>query len=264
MPTEQQTSIVAQAETTLALPLPREGVELPEIVLSAVQQRAVELLARGEEVTKVAETIGVDRGTLYRWRNSNPNFIAVLNRWRGELQAETRDRVLALSAGAVASVAKSITEGDSKLGLRVLEKMGCLKPGPDSPVDPYAVFGIGLADEEARGPVIEGFRAVSCRMTAEQARRAPQLLALGVAMDNRRAGRATSPEILKMAGPLPEEMPAGDEQGECRAISVSHRLPEDSTAQGEASPADDHPATGYRMKSVLRVIARVVHRVDYR
>jgi len=264
MSIEQQTSIVAQSETSLALPLPREGEELPAIVLSAIQQKAVELLARGEQVMEVAKTIGVDRGTLYRWRNSNPNFIATLNQWRGQLQAETRDRVLALSAGAVDSVSKSISEGDSKLGLRVLEKMGCLKPGPDSPVDPYAVFGIGLADEAARGPVIEGFRAVSHSMTAEQGRRAPQLLALGVAIDNRRAGRATAPEILKMAGPLPEEKPAGDEQGECHAIVPSHRLPENSTAQCEASPADDHPATGHRMKSVLRVIARVARRVDYR
>lgn len=205
MSTQQQSLAIPKPETAPTAPRPREGPELPAIQLSRAQCSAIELLARGEPVMKVAEAVGVDRGTIYRWRTSDPNFIAALNRWRGEMQAETRDRVLALSAGAADSVARSIADGDSRLGLRVLEKMGCLKPGPDNPVDPYAVFGVGLDDEAARGPVAEGFRTVSRAMTPEQCRRAPQLLALGVALDNQRAGRPTPANILEMAGALAGE-----------------------------------------------------------
>lgn len=205
MSTQQQNLAIRDAETGATAPRPREGAELPAIQLSPAQCSAIELLARGEPVMKVAEAVGVDRGTIYRWRTSDPNFIAALNRWRGEMQAETRDRVLALSAGAADSVARSIADGDSRLGLRVLEKMGCLKPGPDNPVDPFAVFGVGVDDEAARRPVADGFRTVSRAMTPEQCQRAPQLLALGVALDNRHAGRPTPADILEMAGPLAEE-----------------------------------------------------------
>jgi hypothetical protein len=205
MSIKQQTPIVIRPESAPEVQPPREGFEPPAVNLSPNQQRAIELLIDGEAIVKVAEAIGVDRGTIYRWRTSNPNFIAALNRWRGDLQAQTRDRVLAISSGAVDSVARSIADGDARLGLRVLEKMGCLKPGPDQPIDPYAVFGVGIEDEALRGPITQGFRTVSRAMTPEQQRRAPQLLALGLAIDNRRGGRPTPQEILDMAGPLPDE-----------------------------------------------------------
>lgn len=36
--------------------------------LTAQQERAAEMLAAGQRVSEVAETLGVDRATLWRWR----------------------------------------------------------------------------------------------------------------------------------------------------------------------------------------------------
>lgn len=260
MPTEQQNLPVPHAEAGAAAPRPREGAELPAIQLSPAQCSAVELLARGEPVSKVAEAVGVDRGTIYRWRTSDPNFIAALNRWRGEMQAETRDRVLALSAGAADSVARSIADGDSRLGLRVLEKMGCLNPGPDNPVDPYAVFGVGIEDEAARGPVVEGFRTVSQGMTPEQCRRAPQLLALGVALDNRRWGRPTPANILEMAGPLAEENQDRPALVQCPTYANPPDPQDSATPHSRGSRQVDPPQAVDGPRLTLRVKALVVRR----
>lgn len=261
MPTEPQNLPASRAETATVAPRPREGAELPAIRLSPAQCSAVELLVRGEAVIKVAEAVGVDRGTIYRWRTSDPNFIAALNRWRGEMQAETRDRVLALSAGAADSVARSIAEGDSRLGLRVLEKMGCLKPGPDNPVDPYAVFGVGVEDEAARGPVVEGFRTISQGMTPEQCRRAPQLLALGVALDNQRAGRPTPANILEMAGPLAEENQDRPAIVQCPPYANPPAPHDGASPHSRGSRQVDPPQAADGPRTTLRVKALVVRRL---
>lgn len=260
MPTEQRNLLVPHAETGAVGPRPREGAELPAIQLSPAQGSAIELLVRGEPIMKVAEAVGVDRGTIYRWRTSDPNFIAALNRWRGEMQAETRDRVLALSADAADSVARSIADGDSRLGLRVLEKMGCLKPGPDNPVDPYAVFGVGVEDEAARRPVAEGFRTVSRAMTPEQCRRAPQLLALGVALDNRRAGRPTPANILEMAGTLAEENQDRPAIVHCPTYANPPGPQDAAGPQSRGSHQVDPPRAVDGPPATLRVKAFVVRR----
>lgn len=260
MSTQQQNLPARRDETATVPPKPREGPELPAIQLSPAQCSAIELLVRGESVIKVAEAVGVDRGTIYRWRTSDPNFIAALNRWRGEMQAETRDRVLALSAGAADSVARSIKDGDSRLGLRVLEKMGCLKPGPDNPVDPYAVFGVGVEDEAARAPVADGFRTVSRAMTPEQCRRAPQLLALGVALDNRRAGRPTPANILEMAGDLAEESRDRPELAQCPTNANLSGPQHGASSQSRGSHQVDPPRAVEGPPRPLRVKAYVVRR----
>ncbi len=47
--------------------------------LSAKQAQAVELLVRGHTDTSVFTQLGIDRKTLYRWKNHHPAFIAELN-----------------------------------------------------------------------------------------------------------------------------------------------------------------------------------------
>lgn len=254
----QKKSLALRAKSAPAIPPPLAG-ELPEILLPEKQRRAVDLLVRGESVTKVAKAIGVDRGTLYRWRSTDPNFIAALNQWRGQLQSETRDRVLALSAKAVESVSVSI-DGDARLGLRVLEKMGCLTPGPDAPVDPYSVFGLGLEDETLRKPIADGFHALSRAMTLEQCRRAPQLLALGIAIDNRRLGRPTPSEITEMAGPLLQDSTGEAGVAESAIEIPDRRIADEQKVESPASSLPDSPLACKGVKAPLQVKTHVVVR----
>jgi hypothetical protein len=194
--------------STVVIPAPMEGIEPPPIKLSAQQMEALEMIAKGESFGDIARELNVDRGTIYRWRTYDANFIAALNQWRGNVQSEVRDRLTAIAENATNSLKKNIDGGDSKMEIRLLEKMGYVKPGATYPVDPYAIFGNGVEDETGRTAMAEGMRKAAAHMTPEQNRRVPQLLALGVVMDNRREGRPSSREILEMAGLLSREPPA--------------------------------------------------------
>ncbi|HEX4793709.1 MAG TPA: phBC6A51 family helix-turn-helix protein [Humisphaera sp.] len=208
-----QTEIIVRspsAPTPLARAVvpPFAGVAPPEPDLEPNQIEAIKLLTAGEKCSDVARKVGVDRATLWRWRTLNPNFIATLNRWRGEILSEVRDRLLVIAANAADTLQTEIAKGDGMLGYRVLDRMRCMEVGAESPLDPYAIFGIGLDDEAVRRPITDGFARVRSGMTAEQHCRAHELFALGVAMDNRRRGQPTSLDILELAGALDDE-PSG-------------------------------------------------------
>ena len=166
-----------------------EGIEPPPIKLSAQQMKALEMIAKGESFSDIAAAINVDRGTIYRWRTYDPNFIAALNQWRGSVQSEVRDRLTAIARNATNSLKKNIDGGDSKMEIRLLDKMGYVKPGPTYPVDPYAIFGNGVEDETGRSAIALGMQRAAANMTPEQALRAA---ALGVGRcDGRPAHRKT-------------------------------------------------------------------------
>src|SRR6476469_324657 len=82
------------------------------------QAAALRVLAAGKPLNDAAAAAGVDRGTLYRWRTQDHDFIAALNAWRWEMQTHTRDRMLALADEALAAVQAGIKHGDARLGLR--------------------------------------------------------------------------------------------------------------------------------------------------
>src|SRR6185437_16368582 len=110
-----------------AIPPPREGVDEVALNLSPKQTLALTALQEGNSYDQAAEAADVDRGTLYRWRKIDPNFIAALNRWRRDLREQTIDQVLTTGANAQRMVNATINEGDGRLGLRLLEKLGWVK-----------------------------------------------------------------------------------------------------------------------------------------
>jgi hypothetical protein len=63
--------------------------------LSDRQRRAVNLLVRGMSATQVAQAVGVDRRTLYRWRRQRA-FTSALNRDRRALRRDADDRLVQL------------------------------------------------------------------------------------------------------------------------------------------------------------------------
>ena len=74
----------------------------PPADLAIQKQRALQLLLEGKSASQVAEMIGVDRTTIYRWLKE-PSFIAERNRQANELRDAAQSRLHAL-------VGKSIEE----------------------------------------------------------------------------------------------------------------------------------------------------------
>jgi len=152
--------------------------------VSAAQAVALKALAAGKPLGEAAAEAGVDRGTLYRWRTHDDQFIAALNAWRSETQTHARDRLLALTDKAIAAVQASIEKGDARLGLRLLKDLNCSRAGRTRPHDPAQLWP---NDPNHVGDPLEmEVRKLVKEMTLEQLRRIPQLLADGLALDNQR------------------------------------------------------------------------------
>ncbi|HZZ43137.1 MAG TPA: hypothetical protein VFE58_09375 [Tepidisphaeraceae bacterium] len=65
-------------------------------LLTTRQLNAIPLILAGQSDSDVAESVGVRRESVNRWRNQHPRFIAELNRQRHLLHSATADRYHAL------------------------------------------------------------------------------------------------------------------------------------------------------------------------
>ena len=92
--------------------------------LSVEQLNAIDVLVQGRSEQDTAETVGVARETVTRWRNDNPHFTAELNRQRRLIWSDSHDRLRALASKAVDTLETSLDEGDSRVALEVLKAIG--------------------------------------------------------------------------------------------------------------------------------------------
>jgi hypothetical protein len=95
--------------------------------ITAEQARALALVLAGQSDREVAETIGVHRVTVTRWRTRDPRFQAALNREREEMLAAARDRVCGLAALAIDAVERELRDPErasGRLGVAVLDRLG--------------------------------------------------------------------------------------------------------------------------------------------
>ena len=92
--------------------------------LSVEQLNAIDILVQGRTDQETAETVGVARETVTRWRNDNPHFTAELNRQRRLIWGDSHDRLRALASKAVDTLETSLDEGDSRVALEVLKAIG--------------------------------------------------------------------------------------------------------------------------------------------
>jgi len=100
--------------------------------LTPAQQRAVLLLAAGRRVCEVAEAVGVDRTTLWRWREI-PAFQAAEGRARAEAWDAGINRLRELLLDAVEVLARRLADGDPNVAIFVVRTVASLKPnGPVS------------------------------------------------------------------------------------------------------------------------------------
>ena len=94
--------------------------------VSEQQERAIELILAGQRDGAVAESIGVHRTTVTRWRNSHPGFIATLNGRRQENFKAATERLQALSLTAIDALERALSRDDVRLSdvLRAIEMLG--------------------------------------------------------------------------------------------------------------------------------------------
>jgi len=120
------------------------------------QAKAIEMLGKGHKAMECAKAAGVSRMTLYRWMHKDANFIAAWNAWRRMQVKVARSRLLGLTNTAIDAVETSLTAGDGKLAVKVLERMGILEQEPAGPEEPEAVRRELESDvREQRGKVVQ-------------------------------------------------------------------------------------------------------------
>jgi len=83
--------------------------------LTPQQELALDALLAGKTDAEAAEAAGVTRQTVNRWKNSNPVFIATMNRRREELWVAVQDRLRQLLFPAIAVLEEALHAEDLKL-----------------------------------------------------------------------------------------------------------------------------------------------------
>lgn len=125
--------------------------------LTAQQIKAVYLLVENEikdnldeaklNLGQIADEVGVDRMTLYRWRTRNPHFIEFKNLVADDFLASDRDRVYAVLRGMIFAKQPSIKAIDL-----YLKRFGLLS---EKVITETIENGAGRTDEDIEAQLAE-------------------------------------------------------------------------------------------------------------
>lgn len=97
--------------------------------LSPKQATALAELVQGGSVADVAKAAGVDRSTIYRWKQSDL-FRAEYNRHRFQLCEVVQSRLMQLADSAVSIVQQALEDRDDRVALSVLKGLSALSGKP--------------------------------------------------------------------------------------------------------------------------------------
>lgn len=89
--------------------------------LSQKQLNAIDLILTGLNDREVAESLGVGRNTVNKWRNHDADFQAELNERRKELNEATQNRIRSLTQKALDAIEYALEKGDARIALEVLK-----------------------------------------------------------------------------------------------------------------------------------------------
>jgi hypothetical protein len=92
--------------------------------LTPEQDMAIELLLQGQTDQAVADAIGRDRTTLWKWRTRVPSFMATLEARRQEVFGTAANRLRSLLDKAIDNIAKDIEDGDVRSSFELVKATG--------------------------------------------------------------------------------------------------------------------------------------------
>jgi hypothetical protein len=117
--------------------------------LTIKQQNAIDLLVCGETDASVAETIGVNRVTVTKWRNYDPLFQAKLNGRRKEVWKASVDHLRSLVPRALDALEDELQNGKQRgrTAIDILRLAGLDRSGPKT--SSLETYGVGSTDPEA-------------------------------------------------------------------------------------------------------------------
>jgi transposase-like protein len=119
--------------------------------LSVQQQTAADLLALGNNVTRVAEQVGVARQTVSEWLNQNPAFEAAVNQRRQENWDNASNRLRSLLPNALDVLEQALKGGNIKAAIEVLKAAGLHGlQKPEGPTNPQDAESAAKKKERAR------------------------------------------------------------------------------------------------------------------
>jgi Skp family chaperone for outer membrane proteins len=123
--------------------------------LSSKQLMAIDMILMGSNDREVAESIGVGRNTVNKWKNHDEDFQAELNERRRELNEATQNRIRSLTQKALDAIEYALERGDARIALEVLKMAGFAKL-EEPPIDKehriiVTYVGAGEEVKKARG-----------------------------------------------------------------------------------------------------------------
>jgi hypothetical protein len=92
--------------------------------LSVEQLNAIDLLIQGKSDQEVAEIIGCDRTTVFRWKSRLPMFAATLAQRREEVFAVALQRLRNLLGKTIDNIEGAIKDGDVKSSFDLVKATG--------------------------------------------------------------------------------------------------------------------------------------------
>jgi hypothetical protein len=106
--------------------------------LAPEQLNTITYLCTGMTDAETAAVVGVQRETVWRWRNTSPDFMSELEKTRQQFMSGAVDKLRSAIPKAVANVVNAVEGGDLKASLALLKCVGLegsdyFKPGETDP-----------------------------------------------------------------------------------------------------------------------------------
>jgi len=122
------------------------------IVKSEKQERALELMLRGETDTQIAKAMKITRQTLYYWRTQDARFMKALAERRSILREQAREELLELSHAATEAVRRALVSKDERIQLQAAKMvLSLLKMDKEDELEESPIL-------ELLGEAIEGIK----------------------------------------------------------------------------------------------------------
>ena len=97
--------------------------------ITVEQRNAIDLLMQGKTDQEVADSVGVHRVTVTKWRNQDPYFQAELNKQRKDLWSSEVERLRAMLGVAVDAIRHELEKDNPRVALQLIKLLGLEKIG---------------------------------------------------------------------------------------------------------------------------------------